>query len=66
MKETPEPNLVETEYGWALASPTPPGRRDLYWKKTPENHVYFWDGDGWFRLQPPDRLPLKDQELPHG
>lgn len=64
--EVLEAPMVWTDYGWALASLTPPYRRDLFWVKMPERHVYTWDGDGWYRIDPPEmvRFPFGDLKHP--
>lgn len=64
--EVSEAPMVQTEFGWALASLTPPYRTDLFWVKMPERHVYTWDADGWYRIKPPERAPIPDHDLPHG
>ena len=46
---------VYTHFGWARASIDPPKDIDLHWVKMPEKHVYTWDGDGWYRIDPPER-----------
>lgn len=66
MNMTNDETLVETEFGWAVQSDTPPKRKDMNWLKTPENHIYYFDGDGWYRLKPPETAFLPDRELPHG
>jgi hypothetical protein len=58
--------LVSTVFGWATLSKEPPHRTDLFWK-TPEDHIYAWDGEsGWVRIEPPERVPMKDGDLNHG
>lgn len=57
---------VWTDFGWGIASIDPPYRLDLVWMKMPEKHIYQWDGDGWYRIQPPESRFIPDQDLPHG
>lgn len=66
--EQPEDDsdLRETNFGWCVARKTPPRRKDMNWLKIPEQHVYFFDGDGWYRLDAPDRTFIAQGELPHG
>jgi hypothetical protein len=53
----PKPDMVPTEFGWALSSETmPPRGMTNIWKKMPEGHVYLWDGDGWARVSPPEKM----------
>jgi hypothetical protein len=61
-----EGDIVQTEYGWAVASERPSMRRDMYWLKLPERHVYYWDGDGWYRVDGEKIDFIPDGELPHG
>lgn len=58
-------DLIKTEFGWAVKKDRPPHTRDLYWM-TPAGNIYLWDGDGWYRVKPPERLPMKMEDLPHG
>lgn len=63
----PKPEMVETQFGWALVSPTMPRRGETnIWMKTPERHIYQWDGDGWDRVSPPERQFLPYRDLDHG
>lgn len=55
-----------TEWGWARVSLTPPREVDMLWIKMPEQHVYQWDGDGWYRISPPEPKFLPPGDLPHG
>jgi len=48
-------NMVPTGFGFCLRSERMPTRHDVRWLKMPERHVYFFDGDGWFRLDPPEK-----------
>lgn len=66
MNEPSEAPMVSTEFGWALASLTPPGRRDLLWMKMPEQHIYSWDDQGWHRIKPPEKEVDEMKDLPHG
>lgn len=66
MKVTSEEPLAYTDYGWAAISLTPPSRRDLMWMKMPEKHIYTFDGDGWFRIDPPEMVFIPDGDLNHG
>jgi hypothetical protein len=60
-------SMVETEYGWALASRKPPKRIDINWLKLPERQVYFFDGDGWYRMDGQGFQPGRAAgDLPHG
>jgi hypothetical protein len=59
-------NIVETEYGFALAQAEAPFRRDIFWKQIPSGHIYTFDGDGWLRVSPPERQPLLPGNLKHG
>lgn len=58
--------MVYTEFGWAYASFDPPSDRALHWVKMPEKHIYTWDGDGWYRISPPEMEIVKYGDLPHG
>lgn len=61
-----EPGLmVMTDFGWALES-NQPIRKDLYWVPTGTTNVYWFDGDGWVRVRPPERVPHNGKELAHG
>jgi len=62
--EIREAPLVLTPYGWASASLTPPRDIGLLWAKMPEGHTYTWDGDGWYRIDPPDQFYVS-AELGH-
>ncbi len=63
----PQPNMVETDYGFALESEKMPCRGETnVWKKMPEGHIYLWDGDGWYRVKPPEKHFLPAGDLPHG
>jgi hypothetical protein len=63
----PQPNVSQTDYGWAVESEKMPCRGlTNIWKKMPEGHVYLWDGDGWYRVSPPEKQFLPAQDLPHG
>jgi len=56
-----------TDWGWAVTSDImPPRGLTNIWKKTPENHVYLWDGDGWYRVSPPEKVFLPYGDLNHG
>lgn len=59
-------NMVPTGYGFCLAIKGMPRRTDVRWLKLPERHVYFFDGDGWYRLDPPEPKFLPLGELNHG
>ena len=61
-----EGRMVLTDFGWALESPEPTSRHDLFWIPSGTNHVYSWDGDGWFRIRPPEKVPHTMKDLPHG
>jgi hypothetical protein len=62
-----EDDMVQTQYGWATQSETPPHRRDIgFWLKLPERHVYQWDGDGWFPVEEPHRDRITEGDLDHG
>jgi hypothetical protein len=62
-----EPTKFErTDFGFALAQEAMPHRRDVFWLKLPERHVYSFDGDGWIRLNPPEKRIFPRTELPHG
>lgn len=63
---TNDEKIVQTEVGWAIESETPPWRRDMFWCKTPERHVYTFQEDGWYRVVPPDRGFLPEGDLNHG
>lgn len=54
-----------TDFGWALESKQPT-RRDLFWIPAGTNHIYVWDGDGWYRIRPPEMAVYNGKELPHG
>lgn len=64
----PQPNMVPTEFGFAVESVDMPRRGETnIWKKMPEGHVYLWDGDGWLRVSPPELHYINHGEhLPHG
>lgn len=57
---------VWTEFGWARVSFDPPKEIDLHWVKMPENHIYTWDGDGWYRISPPEIVRFPAGDLKHG
>lgn len=64
-------SMVETDYGWALASHQPPRRIDINWLKLPERTVYYFDGDGWYRMDGKDFKATaspgqRAKDLPHG
>jgi hypothetical protein len=51
----PQPPMEQTEYGWAVVSEKMPRRGEGHlWLKIPERHIYDFDGDGWYRIQPPE------------
>lgn len=59
--------MVKTEFGWAISSDSMPPRGETnIWNKTPENHIYLWDGDGWERVKPAEPFFIKAQDLAHG
>jgi quercetin dioxygenase-like cupin family protein len=58
--------LVPTKYGFALAQESMPHRQDVRWLKLPERHIYCFDGDGWYRLEPPEPIRLPTGDLHHG
>jgi hypothetical protein len=58
--------MVETPFGFALESDTMPNRRVCFWLKTPERHIYTFDGDAWFRLHPPEPKLYPPEDLKHG
>lgn len=63
----PQPNMSQTDYGWAMESETMPRRGEAnVWKKMPEGHIYFWDGDGYYRVSPPEPHFLPFTDLNHG
>jgi len=57
--------LEWTDYGYAYRGENPPKRQDVHWI-TPMEHIYAWDGDGWFRIRPPDRKQYPKGDLNHG
>jgi hypothetical protein len=57
---------VWTDFGWAHASLTPPRDKDMHWIKMPEQHIYTWDGDAWYRIKPPEFQKIEERDLPHG
>ena len=59
-------HFVKTDFGFALAQEEMPHRRDVFWYKLPEGHVYSFDGDGWLRLNPPQKYIYPRGDLPHG
>jgi hypothetical protein len=59
-------NMVPTGYGFSLALDHMPSRHDIRWLKLPERHIYEFDGDGWYRLDPPESKRLPAGEIPHG
>ena len=59
-------NMVPTGWGFCFKSPTMPHRHDVKWLKIPEEHIYEFDGDGWYRLDPPEKKFLPPGDLPHG
>jgi hypothetical protein len=59
-------DLIETQYGWAVKGFKPPRRTDVNWLKLPEETVYFFDGDGWYRMDGSDFKPCQPKDLPHG
>lgn len=62
-----QPDMELTDFGWAVVSETMPPRGEFqFWLKTPERHVYSFDGDGWERVKPPERHFLPAKDLPHG
>lgn len=65
MKANDYPKVL-TDFGWANLSASEPRDREMLWFKTPEKHVYMWDGDGWYRVQPPERVRTIARDLPHG
>lgn len=56
-EEYDEKNIVQTDHGYAVRLEAEPSRRDLLWLKMPEEHIYFYDGDGWYRLSPAEIWP---------
>lgn len=54
-----------TDYGWSLESKEPT-RKDLFWIPEGTEQVWSWDGDGWYRLRPPERPPHNGKDLAHG
>lgn len=58
--------MVHTQYGWALASLTPPSDRMLLWVKMPERHIYDWEDGQWIRVAPPERPSHPIKDLDHG
>lgn len=64
-KTTSETPITYTDFGWARISLTPPREYDMHWMKMPEKHLYTWDGDGWYRIQPPEPNFVPG-DLPHG
>ena len=63
--EVSEAPMVWTHYGFATVSIEPPSRRDILWSKMPENSIYTFDGDGWYRIDPPDQERFPDGDLKH-
>lgn len=58
--------IEKTEFGWAIACETMPYRKDMMWLKLPERHIYQFDGDGWFRVKPPEPGFIPEGDLNHG
>ena len=48
-------NMVPTGFGFCLKLDRMPTRRDIRWLKMPEGHIYDFDGDGWYRIDPPEK-----------
>lgn len=62
----PRPLMEQTAFGWALVSDSKPPRGETnLWLKTPERHVYGWEGDNWVRYEPPETYS-EGKNLPHG
>jgi len=59
-------NMVPTGRGFCLALGHMPSRHDIRWIKLPERHIYEFDGDGWYRVDPPEPKFLEPGELKHG
>jgi len=60
-------NMVPVDgYGFCLKSENMPKRKDVRWLKMPEEHVYFFDGDAWYRRSPPEIKTLSPGDLKHG
>lgn len=55
--------MADTHFGWANISLEPPHRVDMPWMKMPERHLYVWDGDGWYRVDPPEKAFIPDGDL---
>lgn len=60
------PDMVATEFGFAIRSEKPPHRGEYSLWFTNTGQVYQWDGDGWTRLKPPEPHFLPAIEIPHG
>jgi len=54
-----------TDFGWGIQSEAPHSRHDLLWV-APSGNIYAWDGDGWYRISPPEIMPEAKGDLPHG
>jgi hypothetical protein len=59
-------NFEQTDFGFALVQDGMPHRHDVFWLKTPERHLYSFDGDAWFRLHPPEPKLYPPTHLNHG
>lgn len=57
--ETPDDDMVETEFGWVVRGEKPPYNLALGWMKMPEGHVYFHEENGWHRVKPPEKVPIE-------
>jgi hypothetical protein len=61
------PNMEQTAFGWAVSSDTPPDPSDSWlWLKIPERHLYMLEGNGWHRIDPPEKQFIPLEDLPHG
>jgi hypothetical protein len=65
MPDREEGKMVLTDYGWGLESKMPT-RKDLFWIPEGTKQVYTWDGDGWYRIKPPERPAHNGKDLAHG
>lgn len=65
MPDREDGKMQMTDFGWALRSKDPT-RKDLFWIPEGTDEIYQWDGDGWFRVRPPEMVRYPDGDLKHG